>query len=282
MAGLFLCLALPLAAPSSTADAAPARPSRIVSLDLCADQLVLQLADRSRIAGLSFLAADPGLSAFAGEAKGLRQLRGSAEEVVALKPDLVIVGPFGAQPAVQMLRRLGLPLMQMPLLRNLADVHAAVRAVAAAVGEEARGRRLLTAIDAGFARFGQPPANSRPTALIYQANGIVVGGDSLQSAVLERAGYRNAAAALGLPHGGYLPLEKLIQAMPDVLVIDSYRPDLPSLAQQFLAQPALRARGAGRPRVLVPSRLWFCPGPGLGQAAAELAAARPAMREDRQ
>ena len=61
-----------LAAPRPPARTLP--PQRIVSLNLCADQLVLALADRGQIAGLTRNAAKPEMSAEAARAHGLRIL----------------------------------------------------------------------------------------------------------------------------------------------------------------------------------------------------------------
>ncbi len=45
-------------APQASAQAVE-KPRRIVSLNLCTDQLVVLLADREAIASVTFLAADP-------------------------------------------------------------------------------------------------------------------------------------------------------------------------------------------------------------------------------
>ena len=67
-------------------------PQRIVSLNLCTDQLVLELVERPRIAMLSQLATDPLLSWRAAEARGVARFDGSVEAVMGLAPDLVLAG----------------------------------------------------------------------------------------------------------------------------------------------------------------------------------------------
>jgi len=69
LATCLLCLALPGAA-AERGGAAPQRPERIVSLNLCSDQLVLALADRGQIAGLTSNVRDPDLSAHTPTALG--------------------------------------------------------------------------------------------------------------------------------------------------------------------------------------------------------------------
>ena len=80
------------AAPAS-APRAPATPARIVSVNLCADQLVLALADRNQIAGLTHNAIDPEMSGAAAKARGLPLLGNSAEQILAIDPDLIVGMP---------------------------------------------------------------------------------------------------------------------------------------------------------------------------------------------
>jgi len=85
LAALFFALAL--AAPAAAA------PQRVVSLNLCADQFLVLVLPRERIAALSPLAEDPTLSAVAEQARGLPRVRPAAEAVLPLKPDLAVAGP---------------------------------------------------------------------------------------------------------------------------------------------------------------------------------------------
>ena len=57
-----------------------AKAQRIVSINLCADQLLLMLAERDRIASLSFLADDERSSLLADEVGAIHTNRGGAEE----------------------------------------------------------------------------------------------------------------------------------------------------------------------------------------------------------
>ena len=74
------------------------KPTRIVSINLCTDQLLLQLVGHKRIASVTYLAADPYISYSANLAVGLVKNHGLAEEVVALNPDLTLTGPSPVAP----------------------------------------------------------------------------------------------------------------------------------------------------------------------------------------
>ena len=116
------------------AEASSPKPRRIVSLNLCTDQLLLTLGIRSRIASLTFLAADPSASAMAEAARGFPTNRGRAEEVLALNPDLILAGSTAATPTVQLLKRLGHRVVVVPHANTLADIPRNIRTVAKAVG----------------------------------------------------------------------------------------------------------------------------------------------------
>src|SRR5450631_2007243 len=74
--------------------AAAAAPQRVVSANLCGDQLLLALADPDQIASLSPFAGDPDLSFLAERARAFPHNRGSVEDIIRLEADLVLIGPY--------------------------------------------------------------------------------------------------------------------------------------------------------------------------------------------
>lgn len=268
-----------LLVPPGYAQDATAKPQRIVSLNLCTDQLVLELVGRERIASISFLARDPEFSAVADKAKGMAVNRGLAEEIVPLRPDLVLAHKYATRQSVAMFQRLGIRVVEIDLPENLAAVKTQIAAVAEAVGEVARGQAMIADIERRLAAL-PPSSGPRPTAAIYEPSGFAFGANSLADAILQAAGFDNLAAKLGI--GGYaqLGMETLLASPPDVLVVDDTATDRRSMAQQFLDHPALRQRFTGNRRVAVPRRLWICGGTSIVEAATLLAQARVA-REGR-
>ena len=98
-----------------TGGAATAKPMRIVSLNLCTDQVLVDLVEVRRIAALSFLARDANLSAISARARTIHQVRGAAEEVLSLDPDLVLAGTYTTPATVDLLRRLGRNVTVLPI-----------------------------------------------------------------------------------------------------------------------------------------------------------------------
>src|SRR5688500_8638369 len=119
-------------------DAANAAPLRIVSLNLCADELVLRLAAPGTVKSVTWLARDPGLSNVAALAEAIPVNRGLAEDVVPLAPDLVIAGAYTTRTAVSLLRRLKIPVLELDVPRTVEEALAQITTVAAAVGKIGR------------------------------------------------------------------------------------------------------------------------------------------------
>jgi len=276
LAGLVATLALLLLATPASAKA-----ERIVSLNLCADQILLELADPERIAALSFVARDPYLSYHAAEAKRFPVVRGSADEVLLLQPDIVLAGTMSTRSTVSLLRRLGVPVIELTVAASLAEVRDQIRQIGSAIGEQVRAEALIATLDARLAAVAPLAGSARPVAAVYQTNGHTIGAPSLIDDLLSQAGLVNLAPLVGLGVGGYLSLERLLAADPDVLLMEQYWPGAASLGQTLLRHPALKHAIAQRPTVFVPSRLWICGGAFLAEAVAFLAdAARAALGQD--
>ncbi len=237
--------------------ASPCRAAeRVVSLNLCTDQLLVLLAPEKAVA-LSTLARDPALSFVAPEAQRLPQVRADAEAVLALRPDLVLAGQYGAQAAVAALKARGVRVLQVGLPDSFDGIRSQVRALAAALGAAARGAALIAAMDRELAALPHPrPA---PTAILLEPRGWTSSLGTLGDAVLRAAGYRD----VGTGHTG---LERLLSHTPDVLVT-AEAPRFPSLATAMLEHPALR----GIPRKRFAPALLTCAGPFTAQAAAAIA-----------
>ena len=272
---MMLAALLGVAAASAVANAADlARPVRVVSLNLCTDQLLLGLADPAQIAAVSFLAQDPALSPLAEMARGLPINRGRLEEVVALRPDLVIAGRYGAQQTVSRLRQLGVDVLELDIAQDFDAALAQIGILAEALGQAPRGREMAAQIGARMAALRAAQPTRRPIAAILDANGLSLGADTLADAVLALAGFDNAASRLGRHGLTRLGLEQALVSDAQLLILNDSEVGWPSLGQALLDHPALARRFDADKRIAVPRKLWICGGPAALDAAELLAAAR--------
>ncbi len=258
-----------LAGPDRARAADP--PRRIVSLNLCTDQLLVDLVARERIAAVSYLATDRTLSAAASQLTGLKQVRGTAEEVLALNPDLVIAGEYTTGATVELLKRLGQRVLVVPMASDFDAMRKTVRQMAAAVGESQRGEDVLSAFDERLAG-ARSLVQTRPTALAYQVGSFVSGPESLLDAAMEAAGFHNLARDRKLGAGGRLPLEQLVATPPDLLVLANAPDDFQTVLADNLRHPALADLMTRRPHVHLPMPYWMCATPKIAEAVEILAA----------
>jgi iron complex transport system substrate-binding protein len=250
------------------------KPTRIVSLNLCTDQLLMLLVPEQRIASVSSLSRQPESSFLASTAQRLSVNHGRAEELLPLQPDLVLAGTHAAQPAVALLRRLDYRVEIFPMANNVASIRENIRRLAKLVGEEQRGEQLITEMERRIARVTDTLDEAHQAkALFYQPRGYTSGSNTLQDEVLRLAGWRNLAAEAGIVGFGRIDLERLLLAQPQQIFTSHYTPGSYSIAQRLLRHPALRRIAGNSPIVEVDYRLWICGGPMVAEAVEALAAA---------
>jgi iron complex transport system substrate-binding protein len=257
--------ALLIAAP------ALAGPKRIVSLNLCADQFLMVLADRGQIAALTQFARDPQVSAGAARAATLPVARGGAEEVLALRPDLVIANPYLGPEILGLLARHRIPVAELPEANDFPGIIDSVRRIAAVTGHPDRGEALITRMRARLARIGPPPGRGR-VAAYYQRRGFVTGTGTLVDDLMRRVGLVNLAERARLPVLARLPVERMIVARPDFLLLEQDRRHGEDAGSELLNHPALARAFPPARRLEISQALTVCGNPDYPQAVEQLAA----------
>lgn len=261
--------ALLLAAPFLVS-AAPRLP-RIVSINPCVDAVLARVADPAQIVGISHYSQDArATSVPLGWANRFKATSGTAEEVVALRPDIVLAGPHVEPATIAALKRLRIKLVQYPVPASVPESMAQVGEIAAATGHANRGAALAARMAAAAT-----PSTARPVgALVWQGNGLVPGSGTLTDDLLKRAGFRNMSAAYGLKQWDVLPLEYLVADPPRVLLSTA-----PEGVQddRMTGHPAVRRLAQHITVAAYPTRLMNCGGPTIIAAMARLRQVRGAV-----
>lgn len=262
-----LALALAACALPAAADA----PRRVVSINLCTDQLAMMLAGPGQLVSVSVLASEVQSSSMVAEAAAYPANHGQAEEVFLMQPDLVLAGSYTALATVDLLKGLGIPVVQVPPADSLDEAVEQVRIVGRALGQEVRAEAVAKAFADGIAA-ARVTGDSHPAAF-YHPNGYTTGQGTLANEVMELTGFHNIAATAGVTGGGVLPLERLVMAGPELIVTSEPYPGA-SRAEEILSHPALGAVEAGAGARLTSDADWVCGTPHLLRAIARMGAAR--------
>ena len=236
-----------LVAAGATADP-PQRPS-VVSLDYCADQFVLGLADREQILAVS-TGADKPHSHLREAAAGIRQVRSSTEDVIALNPDLVIYNWGADAKALAMYQRFGIRTHQIGFGNTIESAAEETRAAAAALGHPERGEARAVAM--------APAQRPLDLAALYVTPGGLTAGDAtMVGAIMRHAGLTNAAGA------GYwkaLPLEQLVLAPPQIALTAFFGFDTDQQDNWSATRhPVMRRTLAGAQQIALTESRLICP-----------------------
>jgi iron complex transport system substrate-binding protein len=248
-----------------------ARARRVVSLNLCADQLLVALADRDQILSLSPLVRDPTVSYSVEEGAAFPVNVGKGEAILFTRADLVFTGRWGAQATRDLLARQGFEVVPLDVWQSLEQGRAQIRMVAARLGQPDRGERLIAAIDAALER-SRDIVPSRASVLPVHRRGWVQSADSVLSELLRHMGFTLHQDRLGLAGGGVARLESLVTAPPDYAVMDEGTGAAVDNGSAFLVHPALADAIPRERRLLLPGRLMICGGPSTPAAIDALAA----------
>lgn len=188
------------------------RPQRVVSLDYCADQYVLNFVERDRILAVSPDAARD-FSYMREHAAGLPTVRPVAEDVIILKPDLVVRAYGGGPQATATFLRAGVAVHEVPWAEDIESVTRVIVDTARALGSADQGMAVAARMQARLAALPDGPGGVE--ALYMTPAGVTSGPGSLIHEIIVSAGLENFQRR---PGWRPIPLERLAYEQPDIVV----------------------------------------------------------------
>ncbi len=265
----FLAALLAFMVPGSAAPASVL--PRLVSMNVCTDQLVLALADPEQILGLSRFSRD-GWQSKAGDLSRYPVLSGGAEDVLLIRPDIVVASAFDKRSTRELLKAKGLRLAELAVPRTLDEARRQIREAGDITGHSDRAAAEVARLDAALARARLAVAARRDRVLPVSRRGWVAGSDSFIGSLLGEAGLRSAAGDLGFSFGGFASLEAIVNLRPDLIVVSQAGDVARDDGQAFLVHPALERLYPRQKRIVIPERLTECGGVLLADALDTLTA----------
>jgi iron complex transport system substrate-binding protein len=243
-------------------------------MNLCLDSVLVELVPREHILALSQYSRDPWRSTIAAIAKDLPYTSETAEEVVALEPDLVIASRHSAIATRNALQRVGVRFELFSVPQSIEESVGQIRQLAALLQRPEQGEALIARIEAAIARARPALGGHTVTAAIYQPGGLSVGSGTVINELMEIAGLHNVAVDYGIADYRPLQLEQLVSARPEILLVGDTSRGAPTHAERVVHHRALHALESRMRREPFPARLLYCAGPTMIDALDALVAAR--------
>jgi iron complex transport system substrate-binding protein len=247
-------------------------PNGIVSNNPCIDSVLAEIALPGQVTAVSMYSHDPdNASAPLNWSTQMPAIGSGAEELLLARPKLVLTGNLASTGANALLARAGLKTVAVGVAPTLEDDMDQIRTLAAAIGRADAGEALISRIQKSlpYNQISGPPVS----AIIWQNGGFVAGKGTLQDAVLERHGFRNASAQYGLASWGVLPLETLLRNPPQVIFMPTAAKGAD--ARALTARQKLLDYLGNRTQIVdFPDKLLFCGGPTIIKVSAILSKTR--------
>lgn len=237
---------------------------RIVSINVCTDQLTMLLAEPEQIVSLSDLSDDPRSSFLAESARNFPKNNGQTEVIAVQDPDIVLAGVYNDPALMALLRSIGIEVVQVPITTSLSDIPGEIRYMGLVLGQEEKAERIASRLEADLAKLSYG-GEGDPLAAFFLPNGYALGAGTLSHDILVAGGARNLSVELGFKGNGTLSLEQVILHQPDLL-IGAQPYDGFSLSEEMATHPSL----AGFPR-MHSSVAWVCGTPYVMQAIESVA-----------
>ncbi len=249
---------------------------RIVSINLCTDQLLYLLEAPEHIASVSYLSQDPDYSYLASEMKAFPANNAQIEEIIQYNPDLILAGNYSDAHTLFFLRELGYRVESIAIPQDINHLEQGIQRLGVLLDKPAKADSIISDMRQRK-QIAQEKVlhKNRPLAVILAPDGYTHGKHSMNGDLLELAGYRNLAAETGVEGSGNITLEDLIQAQPDILIIEDAAANHNSLSQRLLQHPALTRGLKQMQQVFVHPNLWTCGGPSMIKALEILVESHP-------
>jgi iron complex transport system substrate-binding protein len=202
--------------------AAPnAKPARVASLNLAADEVLAEILPVERLVGVTALVDERGTSNALGRvpASVPRFPKADLERLLSVRPDLVIVSEYTDADFLKLLEQSGVRHHRMKGLGSLPGIRQAVLDLGDAVGEPGGAGRLIARFDATLAALESRLRGARRPRVLYWAGGLTAGSGTAIGSLIECGGGANVGAEMGLTGIEPAGAERAYAAAPDRVLV---------------------------------------------------------------
>lgn len=197
-----------------------APPQRVVAGSIFAAEVLLEIAPTGLLAGVHELATDPAYCWVASRLAGLPTVGARPEQLLAVRPDLVVLDAYTRPETLALLQAANIPVLRLDAPASFAEIAQNIRRLAGACGLAVAGEALVERMQAHLGEL-QAGREAVKDWAVCSLDGAyhTYGEGSLFDAVLQAVGARNLATEHGAGHFRKLRLESLLAWRPDAIVV---------------------------------------------------------------
>jgi len=231
---------------------------RIVAGSVLAVESLLEVMPRDRLVGVHKFAADSDYSLVADLAKDLPLLGASPEQLLSVRPDLVLVDAFTRGETLALLAAANVPVVRTNDPHSFADIEANLRLLGRVTHLQAEVEAIIAATDRKL-DVVRGAGKDLPSWRLLSLDGALhtYGEGSLFDVICRAAGASNVAAEHGVGAFRKLDIEEVLAWRPDVVVLSGCPPAdgaMPEWVRQCPGLELLPCVANGR-ILYVPARL---------------------------
>lgn len=249
---------IPLVADANFHPEKNGSPQRIVSVNLSSDEILLSLVPQKVIA-VSYLSVEPGISNVAEAAREVPyKLKADPERILALQPDLVVVGGHTPVDVVEQLKKAGLKVFRIHRYGSIREIEETILELGEVIKEKENAKKLVAEMRAKLMTVAGLTAKAKRLRLIsYNPSGFTAGRATIFDDLVRHAGGRNLSSEAGIRGFKKLSLEKLLVMDPEAIITSAWTPRAPHFFQEFSSHPALQEVSAFKAKRVyqIPGRL---------------------------
>ncbi|MFK7739418.1 MAG: ABC transporter substrate-binding protein [Planctomycetota bacterium] len=198
----------------------PQPPQRVVLASVLAAETLLEVLPHERIAGVHAFAANAEYSLAAMHVGDLRLLGATPEELLAVRPDLVLVDAYTSADTLALLSAASVPVLRTLDPHSFADIEANMRLLGELAHCEPAVASCMQDVQGRLERVRQlAPQLAGWRVLSFDGALHSYGIGSLFHELAEAAGLRNLAAEHGVGSYRKLDVEEVLAWRPDALVL---------------------------------------------------------------
>ena len=239
---------------------------RIVSLDLCSDQIVLILADQNQVAAIS-TAADDVYSFYREKAVFFPKTRGKIEEIIMLEPDVVMQTYSTTMNMGKMTKRIGASLIELNYSNEPEILYKNIKMAGKVLGQNDRASQFNKRYANRINKIKNQPRSKLKIAYVTPS-GVTAGIGTSVNDIIKLSGFESYAATHNFKGWLNLPIENLIMDPPDIFITGYFEDKAVTQSNWSLARHnSLIKMMKNIPTVNIPSSYLSCNGLFIVDAA---------------